>query len=125
MTEAEAQLTCANCGRHLDSADKFCRECGLPTPRRAEQIREQAPVPPPDTQELQRALDVKPEPRPFVREEPEEEKPDEQDADTTGSVVQATSPTFAASMATSTLVMIGLILILAIGGAVLLFFAFR
>ncbi len=118
------ELTCANCGQPLDAADKFCRECGLPTPRRAEVMQRQTQQPP-DTQELKRAVDTRPEPRPFVRTEPEEAAQAEKPVDTTGSVVQATSPTFATSMATSTLIMVGVILLFAIGGAVLLFLAFK
>ena len=118
------EMTCANCGQRLELADKFCRECGLPTPRRAEVMQRQAPVPPPDTQEMKRALDARPEPRPFIRQEPEEAAP-EQEVDTTGSVVQATSPTFAASLAASTLITVVAILLLAAGGVVFLILAFR
>src|SRR3989338_8984621 len=111
---AQTSLKCANCGQKLDLTDKFCRECGLPTIRRAE-MTEKLPVSPPDTQELKRSLDVKAEPKPFVRQEPEPE-PDSEQAETTGSVVQATSPTFAAGMATSTAIMVGVIVLFAVGG---------
>ena len=131
MTEGDAtaeqapELTCANCGRPLDAADKFCRECGLPTPRQA-QTQKQVPALPPDTGEMQRALDAVPDPTPFARVEsaPAAGPPEGGEA-TTSSVVRATSPTFAFQMASSTLVMLGVFVVLAVLGIVFLVLAVR
>ena len=121
----EASLACANCGQPLDPTDKFCRECGLPTVRQA-QAQHAAPAAPPDMGELKRAMEAAPDPRPFLRPDLEPEPPaDAGNEPTTGSVVRVTSPTFAASLAASTLVMVGIILVLAVIGIALLFMAFR
>src|ERR1051325_6530132 len=95
--------TCANCGQPLDPNDKFCRQCGLPTLRQAE-AQKRVPTSPPDTGEMQRALDATPdsslELRPFLRTEPEFESiEDETPEETTSSVLRATSPTQAVRMA--------------------------
>jgi uncharacterized membrane protein len=114
------ELTCANCGRRLDPTDKFCRECGLPTVRQA-QAQKLVPAPP-DTGELKRAFEVQPEVKPFARAEPEPE-PDE--PLTTGQVVKSTNPTFTANLASSTALMVGVIVVLVIAGVLFLFLAFR
>jgi hypothetical protein len=139
MTDQPAEdLKCANCGQPLDVNDKFCRECGLPTVRHAVE-RQAVKVEPPDTREMKRALEV-PEPKPFVRVEPEPFDSDDLPGlppdtlttpavllppETTGDVVRATSPTQVTRMATSTLVMLGLIAVLAIAGVVLIVLAFN
>ena len=118
------ELVCANCGRHLDPTDKFCRDCGLPTARQAR--AQKLAATPPDTGELKRAFDVQPDLKPFARPEPKVE--DEADAEeplTTGSVVRATSPTLAASLASSTVLMVGVIVVLAVAGIVFIVLAFR
>ncbi len=117
---SSATIPCANCGHPLDATDKFCRECGLPSagPARPRPV----PGPPPDTDELKRALNVMPEPRPFVRSEADDDLPD---PESTSDVVHGTSPAHSVQMATSTLVMIGLIVVLTIGGVVFLVLAVR
>lgn len=122
QSEPSLELTCANCGRRLDPTDKFCRECGLPTPRHA-QAQKLAAMPP-DTGELKRAFAVEPELKPFARPEPEEETEATENL-TTGSVVRATNPTFAANLASSTALMVAVIALLAVAGIVFLFLAFR
>ncbi len=131
MSAQPTELKCANCGQPLDAADKFCRECGLPTLRQAAD-RKPAHAAPPDTAELKRALNVTADPRPFERLEHNDDpptaepaKPQPKTPDTTGSVIQATSPTFATQMAASTLIMIGIIAVLVVAGIVLLVMAFR
>lgn len=120
MTDQAPRLACANCGQPLDAADKFCRECGLPTMRHAGE-RKRVPAAPPDTGELRRALNAQPEPRPFEREAEPASPPE-----TTGDVVRATSPTQAVQMAGSTLAMLfGLMLVLAVAGVILLIVALR
>jgi len=123
---AAAELRCANCHHRLDPTDKFCRECGLPTVHRAHTQRA-VPTPPPDTAEFRRAMDVAADPRPFVREASDESPAGPADAPelTTGSVVRVTNPTQAAQMAASTLVMVGLIVVLVVVGVVLLVLAFQ
>lgn len=116
MSNSSAEMTCANCGQGLDANDKFCRECGLPTMRTATE-RKRVPTAPPDTGEMRRALNVVPDPRPFQRETPPPE--------TTGDVLKATSPTQAMQMATSTLVMIGVIVVLVVAGILLLVMALQ
>jgi hypothetical protein len=120
-------LRCANCHHALDPTDKFCRECGLPTLHRA-QAQRAMPAAPPDTDEFKRMMEVEADPRPFVRsstgEIPTAEASGEADL-TTGSVVRVTNPTQAAQMAASTLLMVGLIVVLAVIGVVLLVLAFQ
>jgi hypothetical protein len=125
MNQSQEDMTCANCGRRLDPTDKFCRECGLPTPRHGQ--AQKLAATPPDTVELKRAFAVaEPELKPFARPEPEvEPEAEATKALTTGSVVRATSPTFAANLASSTLLMVGVIALLAIAGVVFLVLAFR
>ncbi len=120
MTETE--LDCANCGQPLDPSDKFCRECGLPTLRRAE-AQAQVPTLTPDTDELKRALDPTLEPRPFVREEVEPTTPAEPLH--TSEVVRATNPTFITNLASSTALMVGLIIVLTLAGMTLIVLALR
>lgn len=116
-------MVCANCGRQLDPADKFCRECGLPTMRQAQRQKE-IPTLPPDTGELKRALNTAvPEPKPFVRAEPPLE-PEPLEAETTSDVLRATNPTYTAQMATATTVMLVMIVIFAIMAVVFLVLAF-
>lgn len=121
-----AEARCTNCGQRLDSADKFCRECGLPTLHRA---RVQAPPPsPPDTNEFKRALDAVPDPRPFLRPgitAPTGTTSETKRQETTSSVVRLTNPTFAAGMAGTTLLMVGIMVLLGLAGLVLLVLAFR
>jgi hypothetical protein len=131
MTDQTAELKCANCGQRVDASDKFCRECGLPTLRNTR--RAVTPAAPPDTGELRRALNAMPDPRPFTRVEPEPAPAAEAEPaleateaapppsrDTTGSVVQATSPTFAFQSASVTLVMMVVIVLIAVAGMILL-----
>jgi hypothetical protein len=131
MTNQSAEATCANCGRPLDPNDKFCRECGLPTPRNP--ARPRVPVAPPDTAELKRAVNAVPDPQPFTRVEPEPELDAEPELeateaapppagarDTTGSAVRATSPTFAMQSASVAMVMLVVIVLMAIAGMILL-----
>lgn len=127
MTDAPPpQKYCSNCHQLLDPTDKFCRECGLPTLHRA-----RAPVvqsAPPDTHELQRALDVEPDPRPFQRPgitAPTGITHESHHPNSTSSVVRATNPTFAAKLAGSTVMMIGLMVLLGCVGLVLLVLALR
>jgi hypothetical protein len=86
------------------------------------------PAAPPDTDEFKRMMEVEADPRPFVRsstgEIPTAEASGEADL-TTGSVVRVTNPTQAAQMAASTLLMVGLIVVLAVIGVVLLVLAFQ
>ncbi len=123
---AQPELRCANCGQRLDVSDKFCRECGLPTIRRAETQRAVPAVPPPDTLELKRALEAMPEPQPFVRASPDSTPvPEAGQEITTGAVLRVTSPTFATQAAVSTLFMVALILFLVGLGVLLLVLAVR
>lgn len=55
------ELMCANCGQALDPGDMFCRACGLPTVR-AYASRAQAVEAAPDLHELERSLEIAPEP---------------------------------------------------------------
>jgi hypothetical protein len=124
---AAPELRCANCQHRLDPTDKFCRECGLPTLHRAHTQRS-LPTPPPDTAEFRRAMDVQADPRPFIRsagDEPQPAEPAEEPELTTGSVVRLTNPTQATQLAASTLLMVGLIVVLAVIGVALLVLAFR
>lgn len=124
MTEAE--LRCENCGQRLDANDKFCRECGLPTVRRAE-AHIQIPSLAPDTGEMKRALDAVPEPLPFLREDPPEPAAAEplREPLATSDVVRVTNPTFVSQLASSTALMVAVIAILVIVGVALIFLAFR
>jgi hypothetical protein len=73
-------------------------------------------------------MDVAADPRPFIRETPasgQGVEPVEPPDLTTGSVVRVTNPTRAAQMAASTLVMVGLIVVLAVVGVGLLVLAFQ
>lgn len=58
---SNAELMCANCGQALDPGDMFCRACGLPTVL-ASTARGQAVAEAPDLHELERSLDIAPEP---------------------------------------------------------------
>jgi len=120
----ESELVCANCGRRLDPTDKFCRDCGLPTVRQAQ--AQKLAAAPPDTGELKRAFEVGADLKPFARPEPEAESEVEAEEPlTTGSVVRATNPTFAANLASSTTLMVVVIALFAIAGIVFLVLAFR
>ena len=122
--EPQSELTCANCSRRLDPTDKFCRDCGLPTTHHAQ--AQKLAATPPDTGELKRAFAVETELKPFARPEPEvEPEAEETENLTTGSVVRATNPTFAANLASSTLLMVVVIALFALAGLVFLFIAFR
>jgi hypothetical protein len=119
------ELRCANCNNHLDPTDKFCRECGLPTLHRSETQR-LAAASPPNVAELKRAMDVLADPEPFTRssDEPMQSQAASPEL-TTGSVVKVTNPTFAAQMAGSTLLMVGLIVVLVVIGVALIVLALR
>lgn len=123
MSDQPAVLSCANCGQILEATDRFCRECGLPTLRQA--ARPRVPAAPPDTAELQRALEAQPEVTAFIRDEgPTEAAPPP--AETTGDVLRATSPTQAVQMAASTMMMlVGLMVVLAVAGVILLVLALK
>ncbi len=58
---SNAELMCANCGQALDPGDMFCRACGLPTVL-ASTARAEAVAEAPDLRELERSLDIAPEP---------------------------------------------------------------
>jgi len=116
------ELFCSNCNNRLDPTDKFCRECGLPTVHRAEAQR-LAAAEPPNVAELKRAMDVAADPAPFAAPGPRNGRT--QPELTTGGVVRVTSPTFATQMAASTLIMVGLIVILAVAGIALIVLALR
>lgn len=126
---ADTELFCENCKHRLDPTDKFCRECGLPTLRRAQTQAQVLAAPRPDTDEMRRALDAVPDPRPFLRPAPETDAAPmaESTAEhlTTSDVVRATNPTFAARMASSTALMIGVMIVLAVAGILFLVLAFR
>ena len=122
---AAPDLNCGSCGQALDATDKFCRECGLPTLRRAE-LQRAVPTAPPDAAEFKRAMEHAPDPQPFLRAAPG--VPAEASGSpelTTGGVLKATSPTFAFQMAGSTLLMVGLIIFLLGMGVLLLVLAIR
>ncbi len=119
--EANAEIRCGSCGQPLDTTDKFCRECGLPTLRRAEILRA-VPTAPPDAAEFRRAMDHAPDPAPFLRAEPEAGGSTELH---TSEVLKVTSPTFATQLAGSTLLMVGLMVFLMGLGALLLVLAIR
>lgn len=125
VPQTEAALACGNCGQHLDANDKFCRECGLPTLRR-DQIQRAVPTAPPDAAEFRRAMDLMPEPRPFLRSAPGQmAEPDASGDLTTSDVLKVTNPAFATQMAGSTFLMVGLIVFLVGLGVLLLVLAFR
>jgi hypothetical protein len=120
-----ADLRCSNCNQGLDPSDKFCRECGLPTVHRSETQR-MAAASAPDAEEFRRAMDTMPDPTPFER------APDARAGGldgapelTTGGVIKVTNPTFAAQMAGSTLVMVGVIAVLVVIGVGLIVLALR
>jgi hypothetical protein len=125
VPHASPDVTCGSCGQALDATDKFCRECGLPTLRRAELLRA-VPTSPPDADEFRRAMDLAPDPQPFLRAAgsglPE---PDSSTELTTSGVLKVTNPVFATQMAGSTLLMVGLIVFLLGLGVFLLVLAFR
>ena len=122
---ADIELHCANCGQPVDHTDKFCRECGLPTLRRAE-AQAQVPTFAPNPNELPRTLDPDPEPQPFLREAAEPDEASVVDVPLhTSDVVRATNPTFAANLASSTALMVGLIVVFAIIGIALILLALR
>ena len=119
-------LHCANCGRELAATDKFCRECGLPTVRRAQEFK-MTPAPP-DTGEFRRALaeaegnTAMPSPAPLEELKTAPAPPGEE---TTGDVVRLTHPTLALPRVTSTAIMLVIVLLLALGGIVFLILAFK
>lgn len=118
-------LQCANCHHPLDATDKFCRECGLPT---LLQAQTQRAVPPhaPGTPAGRSALEVMPDPPPFVRPAADATRPVEASGElTTGGVVRVTSPTLATQMAVSTVVMVVVIVALVLAGITLLVLAFQ
>lgn len=119
------ELRCGRCAQPLDTTDKFCRECGLPTLHHAA-LQRAVPTTPPDTAEFRRAMDLPPDPQPFLRA-PGELPPDPNASTdlTTSGVLKVTNPTFAFNMAGSTLLMVGLIVLLLGLGVLLLVMAFR
>ena len=118
-------LRCANCDQHLDVTDKFCRECGLPTVHRAETQRLAAAAPP-NADEMKRAMEVQPGTTNFAQPiDTAQSRPMGGPELTTGSVVKVTSPTFAAQMAGSTALMVGLIVVLALVGLALIVLALK
>ena len=120
-----SELQCANCNRQLDPTDKFCRECGLPTVHRSETQR-QAAEQPPNVAELKRAMDVAADPAPFQRAgDPRMGDSGNGPELTTGGVVKVTSPTFAAQMASSTLLMVGILVVLLVVGVALIVLALK
>lgn len=122
---AEMELLCANCGQPLDPTDKFCRECGLPTLRRA-QAQAHVSTFSPDTDELKRALDPAVEPRPFLREEVEPTAPASPPEPLhTSDIVRVTNPTFVTNLASSTALMVGLMVVLTLIGITLIVLALR
>lgn len=123
--DAMPDLQCGSCGRALDATDKFCRECGLPTVRRAE-LQRSTPTAPPDAAEFRRAMDHAPDVQPFLRAAPGAPSETANSTElTTSGVLKVTSPTFAFQMAGSTLLMVGLIIFLLGLGVLLLVLAFR
>jgi hypothetical protein len=122
---AAPELRCGRCEQHLDPTDKFCRECGLPTLHHAA-LQRAVPTTPPDTAEFKRAMDLAPDPQPFLRAAGEPlPEPNASGELTTSGVLKVTSPTFAFNLAASTLLMVGLIIALVGVGVVLLIMAFR
>lgn len=123
---ADEQFFCENCHQRLDLTDKFCRQCGLPTVRQA-QAQKFVPDFPPDTAELQRNFEVQPDPTPFLRTggdiATDQDKATQ--TPTTGSILRATSPTHAVASASTTIIMVGLIVFMVLAGAALLLLAFR
>ena len=120
-----ADLRCSNCDNQLDPTDKFCRECGLPTVHRSEAQR-LAAAEPPNVAELKRAMDVAADPTPFAGTPgPPQAASNGQPELTTGGVVRVTSPTFAARLAGSTLIMVGLIVVLVVVGIVMIVLALK
>ncbi len=118
-----AELRCANCSHPLDATDKFCRECGLPTVHRAETQR-QAAAAPPNADELKRAMEVEPATTAFLQ--PAKAPPGASGPElTTGNVVKVTSPTLATQMAATTVVMVGLIVVLVVIGISLIVLALK
>lgn len=118
-------LQCANCNHHLDASDKFCRECGLPTVHRADTQR-LAVAAPPNADEFKRAMEVLPDPAPFARSSDQEAVANSATTElTTGSVVKATNPTFAAQMAGSTLLMVAVLVVLVAIGITLIVLALK
>jgi hypothetical protein len=115
------QIACANCGQVLDAADKYCRECGLPTLRRA-QIQHAVPIRASDAAVIGRETLANYEPLPFERVADVGAEPDT--ALNTGSVLRATSPTLATQLAASTALMVLLTLALLAAGVLLLVLAF-
>ena len=63
---SNTELMCANCGQALDPGDMFCRSCGLPTVL-AYASRVRAVESAPDLKELERALEIAPEPEVLAR----------------------------------------------------------
>jgi hypothetical protein len=125
MIMADEQLFCENCHQRLDSTDKFCRQCGLPTVRQA-QAQKRVPDFPPDTAELKRNFEVQPDPSPFLRTGGDASSQETlMQTPTTGTVLRATNPTHTLQSASVTIIMVGLIIFMVLAGAALLILAFR
>ena len=119
------ELRCSNCDNRLDPTDKYCRECGLPTVHRSETQRLAAEEPP-NVAELKRAMNVAADPAPFAAGADQRARDMGAGPElTTGGVVKVTSPTYATQMAASTLIMVGLIVILVVVGIALIVLALR
>jgi hypothetical protein len=119
------ELRCANCDQRLDPTDKFCRECGLPTVHRSEAQRLAAAMPP-NADEFKRAMDVVPNPTPFIQAADQLPSASVSASElATSSVVKVTNPTFAAQMAGSTWLLVGAIVVLVAIGIALIVLALR
>src|SRR5205085_7775845 len=105
--------------------ERCCRECGLPTLLPA-QTERAGPTYAPGTAGPRPGLEVVPDPQPFLRPASDPTRPVESKTElTTGSVLRVTSPTMATQMAWSTVMMVGLIVIFAVVGVVLLVMAVK
>ena len=123
---ADEQLFCENCHQQLDPTDKFCRQCGLPTVRQAH-AQKYVPDFPPDTDELQRNFDVQPAPSPFLQtgEEAAQNQETILQTPTTGTVLHATNPPHTVQLASTTIIMVGLIIFMVLAAAALFILAGR
>jgi len=120
-----SELQCSNCNRPLDPTDKFCRECGLPTVHRSETQR-LAAAQPPNVAELKRAMDVAVDQTSFERGPDQRARGANMPPElTTGGVIKVTNPTFAAQMAGSTALMVGILVVLLVVGVALIVLALR
>ena len=97
----------------------------MPTVHRSETQR-QAAEQPPDAAELKSAMDVATGPAPFEGAVDQRMRGANTGTElTTGGVVNVTSPTFAAQMAGSTLLMVGVLIVLLVVGVTLIVLALK